>query len=44
MTFGWILGELVRRADPQHRSLGRFVREEIAQPLGIAGPLDRHAR
>jgi CubicO group peptidase (beta-lactamase class C family) len=36
MTFGWILGELVRRADPKHRSLGRFVREEIAQPLGIA--------
>jgi CubicO group peptidase (beta-lactamase class C family) len=36
MTFGWILGELVRRTDPQHRSLGRFVREEIAQPLGIA--------
>ena len=35
MTFGWILGELVRRADPQHRSLGRFVREEIAEPLGI---------
>ena len=35
MTFGWIIGELVRRADPQHRSLGRFVREEIAEPLGI---------
>jgi CubicO group peptidase (beta-lactamase class C family) len=35
MTFGWILGELVRRADPGHRSLGRFVRDEIAQPLGI---------
>lgn len=35
MTFGWILGELVRRADPRHRTLGRFVREEIAQPLGI---------
>lgn len=35
MTFGWILGELVRRVDPKHRSLGRFVREEIAQPLGI---------
>ena len=33
MTFGWILGELVRRADPDHRSLGRFVREEIALPL-----------
>jgi CubicO group peptidase (beta-lactamase class C family) len=36
MTFGWIVGELVRRADPQGRSLGRFVREEIAQPLGIS--------
>ena len=35
MTFGWIVGELVRRADPQHRSLGRFVREEIARPLAI---------
>ena len=35
MTFGWIIGELVRRADPHGRSLGRFVREEIAQPLGI---------
>ena len=35
MTFGWIIGELVRRTDPQGRSLGRFVREEIAEPLGI---------
>ena len=34
MTFGWIVGELVRRADPLHRSLGQFVREEIAGPLG----------
>jgi CubicO group peptidase (beta-lactamase class C family) len=33
MTFGWIVGELVRRADPRHRSLGQFVREEIAAPL-----------
>jgi CubicO group peptidase (beta-lactamase class C family) len=36
MTFGWIIGELVRRTDPQQRSLGRFVREEIAVPLGIS--------
>jgi CubicO group peptidase (beta-lactamase class C family) len=36
MTFGWIIGELVRRTDPQHRSLGRFVRDEIARPLKIA--------
>lgn len=35
MTFGWIIGELVRRTDPRRRSLGRFVREEIAGPLGI---------
>jgi CubicO group peptidase (beta-lactamase class C family) len=33
MTFGWIVGELVRRADAKHRSLGQFVREEIATPL-----------
>lgn len=33
MTFGWILGELIRRADPDHRSLGRFVRDEIGMPL-----------
>jgi CubicO group peptidase (beta-lactamase class C family) len=36
MTFGWILGELVRRTDPGHRSLGRFVHDEIAKPLGIS--------
>lgn len=35
MTFGWIIGELVRRTDRAQRSLGTFVREEIAQPLGI---------
>jgi CubicO group peptidase (beta-lactamase class C family) len=32
VTFGWLVGELVRRADG--RSLGRFLREEIAEPLG----------
>jgi CubicO group peptidase (beta-lactamase class C family) len=35
MTYGWLVGELVRRTDPAHRSLGRFVREELAKPLGI---------
>lgn len=35
MTFGWIIGELVRRTDPSGRSLSRFVQEEIAAPLGI---------
>ena len=35
ITFGWLAGELVRLADPRHRPLGRFLREEIAAPLGL---------
>jgi CubicO group peptidase (beta-lactamase class C family) len=33
LTFGWIASELVRRVDG--RSIGTFVREEIAQPLQL---------
>jgi CubicO group peptidase (beta-lactamase class C family) len=33
-TIGWYTGELLRRVDPAHRTLGRFFREEIAKPLG----------
>jgi CubicO group peptidase (beta-lactamase class C family) len=33
-TFGWLAGELIRRADPQHRSAGTYLREEVAGPLG----------
>jgi CubicO group peptidase (beta-lactamase class C family) len=33
ITFGWTVGELVRRVDG--RSLGTFFREEIAQPAGL---------
>jgi CubicO group peptidase (beta-lactamase class C family) len=33
VTFGWLCGELLRRVDG--RSLGRFLREEIAEPLGL---------
>jgi CubicO group peptidase (beta-lactamase class C family) len=33
LSFGHLVGELVRRIDG--RDLGRFFREEIAQPLGI---------
>lgn len=33
LTFGWLVGELVRRASGQ--SLGRFFQQEIAQPLGL---------
>ena len=35
LTFGWLAGELVRRVDPRHRSLGTFVQEEISGPLGV---------
>ncbi len=32
-TFGWTVGEMVRRASGQ--SLGTFFREEVARPLGL---------
>jgi CubicO group peptidase (beta-lactamase class C family) len=35
VTIGFYEGELLRRVDPQHRSLGRFFQEEIAAPLGL---------
>lgn len=34
-TYGWVLGEIVRRTDPQHRSYQQFVQEELCAPLGI---------
>jgi CubicO group peptidase (beta-lactamase class C family) len=36
MTFGWMVGEVVRRTDPKRRPFGQFVRQEIAEPLGAA--------
>lgn len=33
LTLGWYQNELIRRTDPQHRSLGAFFRDEIAAPL-----------
>jgi CubicO group peptidase (beta-lactamase class C family) len=35
ITLGFYEGELVRRVDPQHRSLGQFFQDEIATPLGL---------
>lgn len=35
LTYGWLAGELVRRVDPAHRSIGRFVADEIAGPLSL---------
>jgi CubicO group peptidase (beta-lactamase class C family) len=34
-TFGWLLGEVVRRTDPQGRSFQKFVSDELLAPLGI---------
>lgn len=36
LTFGWLLGEIVRRTDKQNRPFGQFIHDEIAAPLGIA--------
>src|SRR5580692_6219334 len=34
-TYGWILGEVVRRTDPLHRSFQQFLIDELFAPLGI---------
>lgn len=35
MTLGLYMQEVIRRVDPQHRTLGHFFHDEIALPLGI---------
>ena len=35
ITLGFYEGELLRRVDPQHRTLGQFFQDEIATPLGL---------
>jgi CubicO group peptidase (beta-lactamase class C family) len=35
VTIGFYEGELLRRIDPQHRTLGQFFQDEIAAPLGL---------
>ena len=35
VTLGFYENELLRRIDPQHRSLGQFFQDEIATPLGL---------
>ena len=35
ITLGYYEGELLRRIDPKHRSLGQFFQDEIAGPLGL---------
>jgi len=35
ISWGWLVGEVVRRTDSQQRTFGAFVREELCNPLGI---------
>lgn len=35
ITLGYYENELLRRIDPQHRSLGQFFHDEVAAPLGL---------
>jgi CubicO group peptidase (beta-lactamase class C family) len=35
ITLGFYQGELMRRIDPRHRTLGQFFQDEIATPLGL---------
>ena len=34
LVLGFYEGELLRRVDPRHRSLGQFFQDEVASPLG----------
>lgn len=40
LTYGWLLDQIVRRADPKHRSLGEFYRQEIVEKTD--GDLEYH--
>jgi CubicO group peptidase (beta-lactamase class C family) len=35
MTYGWLIGEAIRRTDPDHRGIDAFVQQEVMKPLGI---------
>ncbi len=35
ITLGWFVSELLRRTDPGGRTVGRFLADEIAAPLGL---------
>lgn len=35
LSLGWYESEIVRRVDPQHRTIGRFFADEVAGPLDL---------
>jgi len=39
-TFGYLAGELIRRVDPQHRSCGQFIRDELDNEFYVGVPND----
>jgi CubicO group peptidase (beta-lactamase class C family) len=39
VTRGWIVNEIVRRADEHGRTIGQFLHDEVAVPLGVEGEL-----
>lgn len=49
-TRGFYINEVLRRADPKGRTVGEFLRDEVAQPLGVERelyiglPTSEHAR
>lgn len=38
-TRGWIINEIVRRADPEGRTIGEILKDEIVAPLGLLDEL-----
>uniref|UniRef100_A0A0R3RPU1 Beta-lactamase domain-containing protein n=1 Tax=Elaeophora elaphi TaxID=1147741 RepID=A0A0R3RPU1_9BILA len=48
ITFGWLVDQLVRRIDPEKRSVSQFFKEEIAEPhnldLIIGAPVELEHR
>ncbi len=32
---GWIANEIFRRVDPEHRTMGEFLRKNLSEPLGL---------
>ena len=35
LTRGWVINEIVRRVDPQGRTMGQILRQEIQEPMGL---------
>lgn len=49
LVWGWLVGELIRRTDRDHRPVDKFIAEEICGPLGVEDlylgvPTDKLAR